>query len=223
MKRPFFILTILFSCHLIAQKSISGTIVDENNRPIENVKIFFPTLADTIPSINFSDQYGKFQINSFTPHFSPLYFSKPGFFTKVLERNLLNTDESKYLSILLRSRQGFSYDPKQISKKDIGISVSEAIIRYKLDTTELNIIRSPYEYLVGFAAEFSDSSTVCFGVKKTLLKTQPFFSEILNFKIASITIVNTNGKERYYGHKSPNPWGCGNGYYVESKMNEKQN
>ncbi len=123
-------------------------------------------------------------------------------------------------SIILRSRKAFWYDSKKIDKSHLGISVSDAINRYKLDIGMCSMVQSPFGIYRGFTAELADSSTICFEIKKVVSDSNFIITHFLDFKIIGIRITNIKGKERLYGYKSSPDWGCGNGYYVERILME---
>ncbi|GAB2819352.1 hypothetical protein GCM10027043_19850 [Ferruginibacter profundus] len=173
-------------------------------------------------SKTFSDKNGKFELSFIEPlqYTAYLYFEKKAFFSKSMYHETGTLNLLTDTPIILRSRKEFWYDSKKINKSHIGISVKEAINRYKLDINSCSLVQSPFGIYRGFTAELADSSTICFEVNKVVSDSNFNMTDFLDFKIIGIRITDVKGKERLFGYKSSD-WECGNGYFIDRKMQEE--
>ena len=200
MNIPILIIILFSQCCLFGQNStnISGTVVDENGNKLENAVIYFN--GDTSHT-NFQ---GYFKVAYPNPQrfFYSLHFEKPGFFPKTVFFDTTSNDIILENSIAIRSRKGFWYDKNKINKSHLGITVHEAISRYKLDIDECIVIDERPGFWEGFKSELADSSIIFFSIKGFFGTDRLRMKDILNYKITGIGIADMTGKEISFGAAS---------------------
>ena len=198
-------LTALFAVsHGQGLTNITGKVVDENGKAVSRASVRYGD--DTA----YTDLKGQFNINYPNPHqnWYYLYFERKDFLPKAVFIDLSAKDLVLNTPIVLRSREGFWYDPKQIDSTHIGMTVKEAIATYKLDIDMCELWDEPPGAYHHFTTELSDSSEICivfpgiFNMKKRLTMT-----DILDRRITGIGIAFTDGTEKIVGngftHRNP--------------------
>ena len=189
--------------------NISGRIVDETGNFIYNAALHYG--KDNVnQNTSYTDRQGRFNLAYPNPQqfWYFFYIEKDGFLPKSVLIDISPKDIILKNPIILRSRKGFWYDSKQIDSTHIGITVREAIKKYKLDTTQCFLSNEPIGTYRGFSTEFADSSEVFFSIKSFFSKTRIKMIDILDLKITGFGIADTKGNERVVGagHVRPNPY-----------------
>ena len=194
--------------------NISGTIVDENGKPVANAIVHYGNMtSDTA----YTDNQGRFSVAYPNPQQYWYYFriDRKEFLPKSFFVDLSQKDIVMTKPIVLRSRKGFWYDAKQIDSTHLGITVKEAISKYKLDIDQCLLWDEPPGKYHNFTAELGDSSYIRFSFKGVFsIEKRLKMSDVIDRTITGIGIGFTNGtvKEFGNGHARENP------YFVESKM-----
>jgi hypothetical protein len=148
------IFSLLFS-YAFSQSltNIKGIIVNENHKPVARATICYGNLsADT----TYTDKQGRFKIsysNSKAIRYY-LYIEKTDFLPKMIFVDITSGDTALTKAIVIRTRKGFWYDSKQIDSTHLGITVKNAIKKYKLDTTQCFFYIELIGTYNGFRTEF---------------------------------------------------------------------
>lgn len=201
---------------------ISVILVDEKGNPVE-AAMFHYGLNNASEDTSYTDKKGHFKIGYPNPQKNWYYFyiERDGFLPKTLFIDLSPNDIHIDTLIVLRTRKGFWYDSKQIDSTHLGITVSQAIQKYKLDINSCRVINEPPGISRGFTTELGDSSFVCFMINRHFDTTIKRMINIFDSTIIGIGIADTNGKETYFGRGFI--WrGISNPYYVEREMKKAE-
>jgi hypothetical protein len=201
--------------------NISGSIVDENRKPVSNAIIHYGKdyiYNDTA----YTDNQGKFNVAYPNPQRFWYSFSveRIGFLPKTYFIDLSSKDIVVKNAFVLRSRKGFWYDSKQIDSTHVGITVRDAIKKYKLDIEACILWDEPPGKYYGFSTELADSSYILFTIQGYFSKEKRLkISDVLDSKIKGFGIAETNGNERVIGNGFINH---ANPYFIEQKMKTEQ-
>jgi len=203
---------ILFFFFSFGQRptNISGTIVDENGKPIANAVLHYSDTA-------YTDKQGRFKVAYPNPQQYWYYFhiERKDFLPKSIFVALSSKNIVINKPIVLRSRMGFWYDPKKIDSTHIGMTVKEAIKKYKLDIDMCLLWDEPPGAYHNFTTELADSSYACFTFQGIFtIEKRLKMKDILDRKITGIGISFTNGTEKIFG----NGFARDNPYLVERQM-----
>ena len=193
---------------------ISGTIVDEAGKPVANAAIHY---GDRMDDTAYTSQQGWFKVAYPNAPKSRYYFyiERDGFLPKSIFVDLASKDTILNKPIALRSRKGFWYDAKTIDSTHLGISVKEAIAKYKLDIDECSLWDEPPGSYHNFTAELGDSSYITVIFKGIFSKEKRLkMTDVLDRVITGIGIGFTNGTELEFG----NGFVRENPYFVERQM-----
>ncbi len=197
MKFLILIAFLFSSCSIFGQKptNITGKVVDENGKPVAKIRIHFEGYTA------YSNYEGHFKIAYPNPQqfWYYLYFEKEGFFPKSHFVDLSDKDVHLDTPIKVRSRKAFWYDKNDFSKSDLGITVKEAIAKFKLDINECRLVNEPPRVWQGFQTELADSSPVFFAIKNFIKFESLEMKDILDYKIIGIGITDMNDKEIVIG------------------------
>jgi len=223
--KTLFTITILISFYLTygqAPTIISGTLVDENGRPVD-AAMFHYGLNNATEDTSYTDKKGRFKIPYPNPQKNWYYFyiERDGFLPRTLFIKLSTSNIHIDTSIILRTRKGYWYDSKQIDSTHLGITVRQAIQKYRLDINSCRVINEPPGVSRGFRTELGDSSYVSFMINRYFDTTIQKMTNILDSTIVGISVADTNGKDRYYGRGFL--WrGTSNPYFIEREMKKEE-
>jgi hypothetical protein len=208
---------ILLFVALFGQRptNITGTVIDENGKPVINGMIRY---GHWIEDTAYTDKQGHFHVNypNSQEHRYYFYFDTEGFLPKSFFGDLSNDDIKLKTPISLRSRKGFWYDPKQIDSTHLGITVKEAIKKYKLDIDMCLLLGDPPGKYCYFQTELSDSSYAYFIFQGIFTREKMAnMNDVLERKITGIGISFIDSTEKSWGNgfTSENP------YLVERRIN----
>jgi hypothetical protein len=201
---------------------ISGKVIDESNEPIEKARIYYANNYSNETFTTETNKMGEYEVilSSYVGYSLNLYIEKVDYFSKGIIVNVIQSDTKIDTSTILRKRALHWYDSKLISELDLGITVRDAIIKFKLDVGSISMIDHPFRVYRGFIAEFADSSNVCFEIEKFVSDSVLSITQIFDSKIIGIRIANTKGEERHLGLTSTG-WCCGNQYYDQQFFKRK--
>lgn len=185
--KTLFTISILISFYLTygqAPTIISGILVDEKGNPVE-AAMFHYGLNNATEDTSYTDKKGSFKIAYPNPQKNWYYFyiEREGFLPKTLFIDLLPSDINIDTPIVFRSRKGHWYDSKQIDSTHLGITVRQAIQKYKLDINACRVINEPPGVSRGFRTELADSSYVCFMINRYFDMTMQKMNNILDSTI----------------------------------------
>lgn len=215
MRTSLFIFFILFFKVSLGQKLsnqtpfydkdsvyISGIVKDEFGNPIENVMVLlnpFYTEKFDVTWIEkdtfFTNKKGQFSISLNAGQFSRnLYFKKEGLFTS---RLFLSKKSYRIIvdnPILLFNRSKHFFDTKKIGKADLGLTINQALKKYKINLKQTEFYKFPnYAYnVMGLRFETADSSIVLLKIEN-YLDTTLNKTNILNKPIIGIGVAFVNG------------------------------
>jgi hypothetical protein len=200
--------------------NISGSIVDENGNPISYAMIHYG-INYVRNDTTYTNKQGRFKVAYHNPQRFSCSFTieKEGYLPKTFLIVLSEKDIVLKRPFVIRSRKGFYYDAKCIDSTHLGITVKEAIVKYKLDIAECLLWDEPPGSYHMFTSELSDSSYICFTFKGMFSKEGLKMKDVLEREITGIGIGFTDGSNKEFGtgHALENP------YYVERQMKiEKQ-
>jgi len=197
MKYLLSIALLFCSFSIFGQKptNIFGQVVDENGKPVAKIRIHFQ--GDTA----YSDNEGNFKIAYPNPQQFSYYLNleKEGFFPKFHSVPLSDKDIHLDNPITIRSRKAFWFNKNDFSKSDLGITVKEAIVKFKLDINECSLVDEPPRVWQGFQTELADSSPVFFAIKSFVKFESLEMKDILDYQIIGIGITDMNDKEIIIG------------------------
>jgi hypothetical protein len=210
----------LFSITAFGQPAtiISGTIVDESGYPADNVMIHFN--GDT----GCTDKKGYFQIaypNSEKYKYF-FYLEKEGFLPKTFSLPLSTAPILMNIPVVIRSRKSFWYDSNQIDSTHPGITVREAIEKYKLETGQCSMVDEPPSVYRGFRTELADSAYLFFLVRKFHSTTRLKITNFLDSTIIGIGVADTKGNEKHFGKGFLWNGGVYNPYYIEKLLKKEE-
>ena len=191
--------------------NISGTIVDENGNPISKATIYISD--DTA----YTGKRGRFKVAYPNPQqfWYSFRIEKSGFLSKTFFVGLSSKDIKLVKPFIIRSRKGFWYNSRVIDSSHLGITVRQAISKYKLAIDECLLWDEPPGSYHNFTTELSDSSYIRFTFKGIFTKDKRLkMSDVLDRIITGIGIGFTDGTVREFGngHARENP------YFVERQM-----
>lgn len=191
------------------------SVVDEGGKPVKNALVFYGHRLD---DSTFSDKKGQFNVSCPDSQICGYYFhiKRKGFLPKSFNLDISSINKP----IVLRSRKGFWYDARNIDSTHLGITVKEAISKYKLDIEECLLWDEPPGSYHNFTTELGDSSYIRFTFKGVFTKEKRLkMTDLLDRVITGIGIGFTDGTEREIG----NGYARQNPYFVERQMKmEKQ-
>jgi hypothetical protein len=191
-------------------KNISVLVVDENGKPVANAVIYY---GDRTEDTAYTNKRGLFNVACPIPQICSYYFyiERKGFLP-----NSILVDLSSVVNkpIVLRSRKGFWYDARKIDSTHLGITVKDAITKYKLDIDECLLWSEPPGSYHNFTTELGDSSYIRFTFKGIFSKGVVKMTDVLDRIITGIGIGFTNGTEKEFG----NGWADENPYFYERQM-----
>ena len=208
---------LLLFCFVFGQQptNISGAVIDEYGQPVSNAIIHYGKeyVSDDTA---YTDKQGRFKVAYPNPQRFWYSFSieRNGFLPKTFFIDLSQNDIVLKKPLVLRSRNGSWYDSKQIDTTHIGITVREAITRYKLDIDNCMLSDEPPGVYRGFHTELADSSAVCFSIKGFFSKKRIKMIDILDLNITGFGMADTNGNERIIGKG----FVFANPYYLERQV-----
>lgn len=218
MKIPFLLLFVFLNtfCHGQHVRNICGKVVDEKGNPVESVSLRFG--GDTV----YTDKEGQFCAAYPDPQQYWYYFhlDRKEFFPRSLFVDLSDRDIALSAPVVIRSRKGFWYDPAQIDSKHLGITVKEAIERYKLDTAMCLLWDEPPGAYHHFTTELGDSSQLTLSFQRFFsMEKRLTINDIKGQKITGIGISYTDGTQKIFGkvhvHKNP--------YFIHRRMKSAGN
>jgi hypothetical protein len=191
---------------------ISGKVVDEKGRPVDSVMVHFS--GDT----GYTDKKGCFRVaypgSEKYKYF--FYLEKEGFLPKRFSLPLDTVPVLINTPVIIRSRKAYWYDSKQIDSTHLGITISEAIRKYKIDTSQCYVVDEPPGMHRGFRTELADSAYLFFLIKGFYSQTRLKMIHLLGSTIIGIGVADTKGNEKYFGRGFLWNGGVYNPYYVES-------
>jgi len=201
---------------------ITGKLVDEKGIPVEAAMFQYDS-KNLMRDTSYTDKKGQFKIAHPPPKNNWYYFyiEKDGFLPKSIFIDLSSKNIRIDTPIVLRSRKGFWYDSREIDSSHLGITVRQAIQKYRLDINDCGLINEPPGVYRGFRTELGDSSYVCFMIQGYFDARRQKMTNILDSTIIGIGIADTFGNEKYYGRGFT--WhGIYNPYYIEWKMRKDE-
>jgi len=203
---------------------ITGKVADELGKPVENALILFSPFYSKKFDVTWIEKDtflttkdGSFLVNCTRSQLSDgLYFKKSGYLPS---RKYMNLDSNKInfdTSIILYNRHRNWFDAKTIEKSDIGISVSKALKKYKINFKESYIqqLKSSNVSRKALRAETSDSSMILL-IVNDYTDTFKIKSSILNKKITGIGIAFKNGQKVFFGNSNLYERKVYNEYFLE--------
>lgn len=205
---------------LFGQKptNISGSIVDQNGKPVVNATIHYGedyVRDDTA----YTDKKGRFKVAY--PNSQRFWYSftieKEGFLPKTFYVDLSKNDIVLKKPFVIRNRMAYWYDATKIDSTHLGIKVKDALAKYNLDTTECILWDEPPGSYHTFTAELADSSYIRFTFQGIFSKERLKMNDVLDRVITGIGIGFKDGtvKEFGNGHARENP------YFVERQMKKQ--
>jgi hypothetical protein len=216
MSRLLLISLLLFANLVTGQPVvyIHGKIVDERGKPVRHATLIYGDYKmDTV----YSNNRGRFRLTYPNPHFDWFFLKieKDRYLRKSVLPNITSKDMTLEAPILLRRRKAFWYDSKKIDSADIGITVKEAIRKFKLDIDMCVLWSEPPGRYHHFMAELSDSSYAYFTFKGPISKEKGVkMTDILDIQITGIGISFIDGSNKIFGDGIVD----GNPYVVERRM-----
>lgn len=218
MKTLIVICFILFSSSSFGQRptNITGKLIDENGKPVHKATISY---GDSDYDTIYTNKLGIFKLSvPYPARFWHLYIDRKGFLPKYYTLDIQTNDTILKESLVLRSRKGFYYDLKLIDSTHLGITVNEAIERYKLDSNMCIVWDEPPGKYFWFTTEMSDSSYACFVFQGLFTRGKRVkINDILDRKIIGIGFSFTDGTEKIIG----NGFTRDNPYFVERQIKNK--
>jgi hypothetical protein len=208
------LLTILIFTSSLAfgqiPKSVSLSVVDEDGKPVKNAFVYY---GDRLDDSAYSNKKGVFKVICPDSQTCRYYFhiKRNGFLPNSFYLNLSSVNKP----IVLRSRKGFWYDARNIDSTHLGITVKEAITKYKLDINECLLWSEPPGSYHNFTTELGDSSYIRITFKGIFSKEKSIkMTDVLDRVITGIGIGFTDGTVREFGkgYADENP------YFVEQQM-----
>lgn len=195
----FFILFL--DANVVSQhsKKVTIQIVDETNSAVNNALICYNRKSQNISDSMYSDQKGiavltkNWRENSF---FS-LYIAKDGYIPKRVY--LYDTSRISDTIITIRSRKTFWYDSRKIDSTHIGMTLREAITKYKLDLYSCSLFMEPLPMIQGITTELADSSFIFLKFPAVGRNKNFVMESLLNCIITGIGLADTKGNEFYFG------------------------
>jgi len=181
--------------------SIKGKVTDQDNKPVQNAKVFL--LMNGKDSCMNTDKEGNYIFKGIVR--DDIYIISCGKINYMSRINYYMTDSANGPGVIdipfrLRERKAAKINTASIDSTDLGITLKEAIIKYKLDTTECRIQNEPFGVSRGIVAESGDSTMIYLAIKsKSNFET--LFSNILNEKVISIGLVFSDCTKKQFGEE----------------------
>lgn len=207
MRLSLLLLFLIISNLSSAQDSvhIKGRVIDENGRPIANVYVLFSMFykkwydwigprKDTF----LTDAKGNFTVDCKSSQlWRGIYYKKEGFmpaasFIKEKTANIILDSP-----VVLKSRKSYLYDSREINESHLGMTVQQAIDKYKVDLHGAYF--KTYPWVRAFITELADSSYVLLVVPPYYDSTRLGKSSILNKKIIGIGVADIYGNKKFIG------------------------
>lgn len=206
--------------------NVSGIIVDENGNPVSKAIIEFKYSFDSTYK-EYSNKNGLFKIHYKVPkedkYFNYNYslsIQREAFLYKTLYFDYGCKDIIIDTPIVIRSRKGFWYNSAEINSTHVGMTVRQAISKYKLDIEHCNLWDEPPFKYFGFSVEFADSSEVGFRIHRFENHNDVQMKDILDSTITGIKVIDKEGNQRSYGMGYPDYL---HNYYYDSKVEMDEN
>ncbi len=209
MKIYLIILLMLFLSNIIFAQTdimIRGNVKDQNNKPVGKVKVKLYVInmdTDTSYKEAITDKNGVFTFKVTNENSYIINFNKSGYLNKSISNYNTSFKEKDTIKLLitLRSRKSALIKSSDITIKDLGITLKEAIKKYKIDTSEFKIQNEPPDVVRGFSTELGDRTILYLQIKrKEYTDISEFtYNNILNEKIIGIGLVSPNCKKKKIG------------------------
>jgi hypothetical protein len=173
---------------------ITGTVVDENRKPVMHAAVHYN--HDT----TYTDEKGQFSVLYPSHEYFYFHFVRKDYLPKSFFARQVHSDTILQIPIVIRSRKNFWYDAHTIDSTHLGITVKEAIVKYKLDAEQCIVWDEPPGKYHTFTAELGDSSYLSFTFQGIFSKEKRIgMEDILDRKITGIGIAFTDGTEKEIG------------------------
>lgn len=189
---------IIFTSFCKAQDNvlILGKVIDQNGKPISEVKVqllegdHYNTLTDSI---------GRFMFKNIPRDNSVIIRGgKENCLSKTEIYRYKTANDTVDITFTLRERATARIETSKISEADLGITIQEAIIKFKIDTTEASLQTEPPGVARGLEAELGDSTIIYLQIGRD--ENMSFdFNPILNKRIVGIGLAFTNCKTKQFG------------------------
>lgn len=196
----FLLLTFAVSSSAQDNVLIFGKVVDQNGQPLSDVKVRL-SLTGGVDYNTVTDNNGLFTLKKIPRDDSYIiggkkdkYLSK----TEIYSYDQSKSKDTAHICFSLRERAVATINTSKIGKADLGITVQEAINKFKIDTTEAILQNEPPGVARGIQAELGDSTILYLQInRKESFRFD--FQHILNEKVVGIGLVFTNCKTKHWG------------------------
>jgi len=197
-----FFLLLTFAATSSAQENvlIVGKVVDQNGQPLSDVKVRL-SLTGGVDHKTVTDINGLFTFKNIPRDYSYIiggkkdkYLSK----TEIYGYDQSKSKDTAHILFSLRERAGATIKTSKVGKADLGMTIQEAINKFKIDTTEAILQNEPPGVARGIKAELGDSTIIYLQInrKESFLFD---FKHILNEKVVGIGLAFTNCKIKHWG------------------------
>jgi hypothetical protein len=197
----FLHLSLAFSCFGQDNVTIAGKVVDQNGQPLKEVKIRLLLTAEA-NHYTTTNKAGVFLLKNIKRNDSYIvggekdtYLSK----TEIYYHDKKKSKDTAYLTFSLRQRSTAIIEISDIGEKDLGITIEEAIKKFKIDTTEALIQKEPPGIARGIESELGDSTIIFLQINRKPSFSQRGYKHILNEKVIGIGLAFTNCKTKRWG------------------------
>jgi hypothetical protein len=193
---------------------IEGQIVNENGKAVGNALIRH--CGDT----TYTDINGYFKVSYKDREKFHYYLEieKEAYFPRFKAINIKPSPIEIDTPIIIRSRVGFWYDSKQIDSACLGLTIRQAIQKFRLDSNECHVIHEPPGIIRGFITELADSTTLFLFTSRILQFWNTTISPILDSVVIGIGLAFTDGRKKYIGTGFLWNGGASNPYYQKKKV-----
>lgn len=216
--KALYIISILLSFTIFSygQKTVTilGKVSDQNGKPIIGVTIRKLLGGDNNTIL--TDNTGLFTFKNIKKDNSYIISSKKsGYLSKsqIFRQKASYSKDTIFVSIQLRQRKTALINTSQISDKDLGMTIKEAINKFKIDTTECLLQNEPTGISRGIQAELGDSTIIYLQIERKA-NFGNHFSKIFNEKIKGIGLAFPNCSKKQFGTNFV-WWGIRNPYCKE--------
>lgn len=223
MKTVLFTLLAFISQFAFAQQSsqtapfssrdsvyISGKVIDENGKPMDNVMVLvYPFYTEKFgvtwheQDTFYTHNDGRFiaALNGGQFHNQLFFKTRDCLLSTVYLPNKMGwifVDEP----VKMFSRKTHFYDTRKIDKKDLAITVEEALKKYKVELSQTRLFSYPVNWanVKGLRFETADSSVILLATENVGNIPARTKNEILDRKITGIGIAFANGDKILVGN-----------------------
>jgi hypothetical protein len=209
---------------------IIGKVVDQHRKPLANALVLLSPFhqqkfdvtwmeQDTAYTNELGDFY--FPTNGHQLSGQTLYFKKDSFqlsrhFVKAISKQIIIDTPV----VLFNRRQNW-FDSKSISAADVGITVGEAVSRFKINLGYSYLFKLPNSPVTGLRGETPDSSMILLVVDE-YNDSDISKQNVLGKKVVGIGVAFPDGKTKTFGKFLFSDRKLYNEYYME-KMELKDN